>query len=401
MIIKRNIIDSLYDEFNRREISILLGARQVGRTFLLNKLKEKAVSKKLRVRSYNLEIPADIIKFNKPDVDIFEELTRDVDILFIDEFHYLENASKLFKAIYDSKKRVKIFASGSSSIEIHKHLKESLAGRRLVSRIYPLSYDEFLQRGATKKSFETYLLYGGLPGLIHHNKKEEKIRLLNEILETYIQKDIKSLIKEENIRAFNTLLYLLAENQGSVTALSNLASDVGLTAKTINNHLSILEQTYILFPLYSYAKNIGNELKKSKKYYFYDLGIRNVLLKDFSPINQRNDAGVLNESFIFLQLQNRLKPNMELKFWRNKQGDEIDFVILINRKPFLIEVKTNINRLEIPTAMKTFIKKYPETMGGVVFSNNIKGKLEFLNKSIVFMSHNKINEFIDEFVSSN
>ena len=396
MKIIRDIFKALNNEVNRKEVSILLGPRQVGKTFLLNELKKKAVSVGLRVKYYNLEIPSDIIKFNKSDIKLFNDLTEKVDVIFIDEFHYLKNASKIFKAIFDSNKKVKIFATGSSSIEIHKHLKESLAGRRLVSRIFPLNYNEFLQLNQ-KKSYEKYLIYGGLPGLIHFNSDEEKIRILNEILATYIQKDIKSLIKEENIRAFNMLLYLLAENQGSVTVVNNLAREIGLTAKTINHHLFILEHTYVVFPIDSYSKNIGNELKKSKKYYFYDLGIRNVLLKDFGLLDERNDIGILNETFIFLQLKSHLKPNIDLKFWRNKQGEEIDFVVLKNRKPFLIEVKTKMQNMDIPMPMKKFIRMYDETLGGIVFSNNIKGELEFMGKKIYFWPYKKIHDFIIDF----
>ncbi len=393
MKIDRNIFAALVKELKRKEISILLGPRQVGKTFLLNELKNEVKDKGLRFRYYNLEIPSDLIKFNKTDQEIFEELTGDVDIVFIDEFHYIKNASKLFKAVFDSNKNVKIFSSGSSSIEIHRHLKESLAGRRLVSLIYPLNYDEFLQI-KSKKSYENYLIYGGMPGLIHYNDNNDKIRLLNEILETYIQKDIKSLLKEENIRAFNTLLYLLAENQGSVTAVSNLSGEVGLTAKTINKYLSILEQTYIIFSISSYAKNIGNELKKSKKYYFYDTGIRNVILKYFGKLNDRDDIGVLNETFIFLQMRYRLKPNFEIKFWRNKEGKEIDFIVLKNRKPFLIEVKTNLNSPEIPQAMRIFIKNYPETLGGIIFSNNLEGERTVLGKKVYFKKLESVTEFI-------
>ncbi|MCK5269076.1 MAG: ATP-binding protein [Spirochaetes bacterium] len=397
--IRRNIADQLVDEINRKEISILLGPRQVGKTFLLNEILKIAKKQGLRVKSFNLEIPADLVQFNKPEIELFNDLTKDIDVLFLDEFHYIKNASKLFKAIYDSKKNVKIFASGSSSIEIHKHLKESLAGRRLISRLHPLSYNEFLQT-KIKDPYDNYLLYGGLPGLTHFSKNDEKIRLLNEMLETYIQKDIKSLIREENIRAFNTLLYLLAENQGSVTVVNNLSRNIGLTSKSINHHLSILEHTYVVFPVSSYAKNIGNELKKAKKYYFYDLGIRNILLKDFSSLKERNDIGTINESFIFLQLQHNLKPNMEIKFWRNKQGHEIDFILLKNRKPFIIEVKTNINKLEIPNAMKIFIKHYPETIGGIVFNQSVSGEIRFLDKTISFIPHHEINNFIKSFFHS-
>jgi hypothetical protein len=385
MEIKRSVFNSLIADLPRREVSIILGPRQVGKTFLLRKLEGYVKDKGLRARYYNLEIPHDLLQFNRPDTDLFDMLTTNIDVIFIDEFHYLPNASKLFKAIYDSGIKVKIFASGSSSIEIHRHLKESLAGRRLVTRLMPLSFAEYIQLGSdTSELLLNYLDFGGLPGLINQASDNDRIRLLNEIFETYIQKDIKSLIKEENIRAFNMLIYLLAERQGSVVSVAGLAADIGLTQRTIEHHISLLEQTYVLYPMSSYARNIGNELKKSRKFYFYDTGVRNTILRDFSPVSKRADGGALYESFVAIQMIGRLKPNMELKFWRTKAGHEIDFVVLKDRKPFLIEVKSTLTAPVIPPAMKIFIKHYPETQGALVLSQDFDSDMDYMGKKIMF-----------------
>ena len=393
MNIIRSVYNALLAEINRPEVSILLGPRQVGKTFLLNKIQEYAKKLRYKTKYYNLELPSDLLEFSKSDNDIFHMLTTNVDLVFIDEFHYLPNASHIFKAIVDSNKKVKIFASGSSSIEIHKHLKESLAGRRLVTKIAPFTFQEYDSQYSNKRTNDTlsaYLSFGGMPGLIHENTNDDKIRLLNELLETYIQKDIKSLIKEENIRAFNNLIYLLAQNQGSLVSISALASEIGLTSRSIEKYINILEKTFICYPINSYSKNIGSELKKSRKIYLYDLGLRNALLKDFEEIDNRSDRGTIYESFVFLQLQNQLKANMELKFWRNKAGKEIDFVILKNRKPFLIEVKTSIHNNNAPNAFKSFISYYPETLGGIVFSKKFSGETEILGKNIAFKTFDEI-----------
>lgn len=403
MKIIRRCLGELVKEIGRPEISILLGPRQVGKTFLLRELQKKARKGGLRTRYYNLEIPSDLRTFNKTDAEVFRLLTEKVDVVFVDEFHYLKNASKIFKAIFDSRKKVKVFASGSSSIEIHKHLKESLAGRRLVTRISPLSLGEFNQRTperAAANRYEEYLAYGGLPGLLHVPDAPSKIRLLDELLATYIQKDVKSLIREENIRAFNNLIYLLAENQGSLVSENSLSREIGLTAATVNKHLSILENTYVCHPVHSYSRSLGNELKKSKKIYFYDLGIRNALLKDFGSLRHRSDRGVLHESFVFLQLAYAIKPNMEIKFWRNKLGQEIDFVILKDRKPFLIEVKSTLSSREIPPAMKTFLSHYPETLGAVVFSENMVGEEQFMGKTVRFEPISSASKSIQTFMAT-
>ncbi len=386
----------LLDEINLKGVSMLLGARQVGKTFLLERLYKNTKSLGLKAVYYNLELPEHLRLFNRSDAEIYDFLSSAGDVVFLDEFHYLKNASRIFKMLFDGKKKVKIYASGSSSLKIHKHLKESMAGRRWVTQLMPFSYNEFLRKfgkgGPSKKAFNEYVVYGGLPGLLKMRGTDAKMRLLNEILETYIQKDIKSLIKEENIRAFNSLLYLIAENQGSLISENSLSREVGLTAATVNKHISILQNTYVCYLVYSYAKKLGNELKKSKKVYFYDLGIRNILLKDFTPYSKRKDKGVVAETFVFLQLLSLLKPNMEIRFWRNKAGREIDFVILKNRRPFLLEVKTSLSSAEIPGAFHDFMKHYPETIGGMVVSGEYEGIKVVNGKRIVFSTFGK---FID------
>ena len=395
MNIERNVYKALADEISKPDVSILQGSRQVGKTFLLNELKNEAEKQGKRVQYFNLEIPADLVQFNATDVIIFETLTRDTDVLSIDEFHYLQNASHLFKAIYDSDCHVKIFASGSSSIEMHKHLKESLAGRRRLTKIYPLTFDELQQTQLEYiQLLEAYLLYGGLPGLLHLDQKEEKIRLLAEIYATYIQKDIKSLIKEENIRSFNMLLSLIATYQGSLISVNKIANEVGLTARTIEKYLEILEQTFIVYSVSSYSRNMANELKKSRKIYLYDLGIRNAILKNFSAISERADIGAMVETFVVLQIIPLLRPNMELKFWRDKAQNEIDFVLLEDNKPCIIEVKTTLKEAVIPKAMKIFIDHYPETRFGVVFSMNFTGQAEYKDKTIFFKTLNEVKNLL-------
>jgi predicted AAA+ superfamily ATPase len=372
--IKRFQYEALIQELERPEISILLGPRQVGKTFLLKELYSLAQQQQKRVAYYNLEIPSDSILFNQSDENLFTLLTHNVDVVFIDEFHYLKNAAKLFKAIFDSQKQVKLVVSGSSSIEIHKHIKESLAGRRLVTQIGPLTLSEFsqlyTQNTSENKIFSDYLTYGGLPGVIHEKDEKGKMRLLNDIFATYIQKDIKSLIKEENIRAFNQLLYLLADYQGQLISMNSLSRDIGVSTATVSHYLSLLEATYVLYPVHSYAKNLSNELKKSKKYYFYDSGIRNAILNDFSN-NDRPDIGSIHESFVLQALMRYKSLNSEIRFWRTKQGNEIDFIVLKNRKPSLIEVKSTLKSPVEPKAFDIFESAYPPIIGRYVVSKTL------------------------------
>jgi predicted AAA+ superfamily ATPase len=223
-----------------------------------------------------------------------------------------------------------------------------------------------------------------MPGLTHSSLPEDKIGILDNIVSTYLTKDIKALIQEENVRAFNSLLYLLAQNQGSMVSHSSLARETGLSEPTVLRHLEIMAQTYVCFPVTSFSQNLANELKKSKKYYLFDLGIRNGLLKDFRLPEAREDKGALYESFVLLQIVQQLKPNMEVRFWRTKKGDEVDFILIKNRVPVPVEVKSGLTDFSIPKGMRLFMKNYPKAPFGIVFSEELSGEAMADNRPVYF-----------------
>ena len=395
MNMKRNVINKLYSEISEPEISILLGARQVGKTTLMHQLERQARQNGLSTTFFDMESSADLAKLSGSDIEVFNKIVSSSQVVFIDEFHYLKNGSRLFKEIYDSGKKIKIYASGSSSLEIHKHLKESLAGRFRKTMIFPLSLDEASQIEGS--NFENFLRWGGLPGLIHRKTDEEKMDLLENITSTYITKDIKGIIKEENIRAFNSMLYSLAQNQGSTTIAANIAREAGISESTVSSYLEILSETYVCHALNSYSNNLANELKKSKKHYLFDVGIRNSLLKDFRSHADREDKGIIFESFIFLNLIQKLKPNMEICFWRTKKGAEVDFIILKDRQPFPIEVKSDLKKLTPPKGLKSFLRAYPKAKVGFVFNAKLKGEIDFERRKIHFLPLEEINHIEDYF----
>lgn len=390
MIIKRPIFNKLYGEIKEPEISVLLGARQVGKTTLLKQLESQAKKEGLTTRYFDLESSFDLEQLSGSDKEIVKVLSGSGDVIFIDEFHYLKNASKIFKEIYDSKKNIKIYASGSSSIEMHKHLKESLAGRFRRTIIFPLSLDELSQIRNFKE--EDLFKWGGLPGLLHRNTEDDKMDLLSNIVSTYITKDIKALIKEENVRAFNSMLYSLAQNQGSLTVAASLAKECKISESVTARYLEIMSQTYVCHVVSSYSTNLANELKKTKKCYLFDLGIRNALLKDYRPMAERNDKGAIFETAVLLHLIPLLKPNMELRFWRTKKGAEVDLVLLINRQPIPIEVKSDLKSPEIPSGIKSFLGAYPKVKKAFVVCYDLKTTMEFNGAMIEFLPLNQLNE---------
>ena len=390
MFLERDSFDDLIKCLKKSEILILIGARQVGKTHLMIELEKFAKAKKKKTKYFNLEIPEDSRYFNQDLVSLYKDITKNTDFIFIDEFQYFENASSLFKAIFDDRKlKVKIIASGSSSLEMHKHLKESLAGRKIEKHIFPLSFSEFKQ---VKKTFESYLIYGGLPGLIHLKTNDQKIDLLDNLVATYILKDIKSLIKEENIPAFNRLIYILADTQAQIVSVSSLARELMVSNKTAEHYLAILEQTFVLYPLYSFSQNLSNELKKSKKYFLFDNGIRNSIISDFSLLKDRSDKGLLYESYVHNALRIRAPKNSEIRFWRTKDGNEIDFIYIKNRKPSIIEVKSKLKQMLIPKAFEHFLRSYPSTEHCFVINENISGELDYRGRLIKFIKLEDMEE---------
>ena len=365
---QRQLIETLLKELTNSKVTLIFGPRQSGKSFLMNHIASQVKGK---FTYYDFEQPADLRKFTGNDEDIHELLLNSGKTVFIDEFHYLKNAGKIFKGIYDlgkrnPKKQIKIFASGSSAIEMHKHIKESMAGRVHKYQLMPLSLEEYSSIDLDK---ENYFIYGGLPETYQYDG-EERESYLNGILETYIQKDIKSLVKEENISSFNKLIYMLAASQGQVVSVSNLANDLSVSAQTVQSYLDTLEQTYTLYPLKSFSNKLSNELKKSRKYYLYDLGIRNALIKDFSKLNERKDLGCIMESYVYhylLFIAN--KANTDIFFWRTSKGNEVDFVWKKNQKLIPIEVKNKYEVSNLSKGMETFMRYYPLTEKAIILFN--------------------------------
>ena len=396
MVFKRKIFEDLVNSQKSKKISLIFGPRQVGKTHLMKRLAKQTKNYKY----FNLEFPADSRIFNQDADELFCLLTNSEPYIFIDEFHYVENISQIFKAIYDwgdlhPKKSIKIFASGSSAIEMHKHLKESLAGRFKKFIVRPLSLEEYKSNTKIETSLNQYLKFGGLPGTYNASENpsdSDKQEYLQNLVATYIQKDIKSLIIEENISGFNNLIYLLACWQGQIISSTSLARETRVTEKTIERYLDILEQTFTIHKLKSFSKNLSNELKKSKKYFFYDLGIRNSIANDF---NIQKNKGMIWETFTYHHLILFQKANNAIYFWRTSDQTEIDFIWMDGSVPTPIEVKSDLHAPEIPKAFKTFFRAYPSAPMGIVMNEKINTTVDFLGKPVHFISFQNIEKIVE------
>lgn len=238
-----------------------------------------------------------------------------------------------------------------------------------------------------KKHLEEFIVYGGMPGLVHEKNKEEKKRLLLDLVATYIQKDIKALLREEDILSFNRLLVLLAGQEGGLLSEFSVSQTLNYSIRQVRKDIAILSQMFLLDILKPYFTNRGRELKQTNKIYYFDSGIRNAILRDFRSLESRDDKGALLESFVLHELQKYLKVSQDIYYWRTREKDEVDFIVVKDRIPVPVEVKSKLSNIVIPAGIRQFLRKYPESKTAVVLNDDLYEEAYYENKKILFLPH--------------
>lgn len=407
MSLKRNVYQGIIADIKRKEVSIIIGPRQVGKTTLLKEVFSFCTQKKIKCIYYNLEMPHDLSVFGGDLQKVLNDTCTGKKVIMIDEFHYLPNATRFFKAVFDGCPGIKIFASGSSALEMHKHMKESLAGRRILNRVFPLSFSEWLP-SKTKKELlpkdighpmrpdihktlknhlDKFLIYGGMPGLVHEKTNDDKKRLLIDLVATYIQKDVKALLRDEDVISFNRLLSALAAQDSGMLSENAFSGNLNYSLRQVRKDITILNQMFLLYSLKPFSSNRGRELKQASKTYLFDPGIRNAILNDFRESEDRQDKGAIYESFVFLEMHKNLCVAQEIYYWRTRQKEEVDFVLVTDRIPLPVEVKSKIAPGEIPPGIKRFLDVYPECKFAFVLNTDYYGQSLYKNKKIFFAPH--------------
>lgn len=377
-MIKRHLFDELKDHISKPEISFIVGPRQAGKTTLMLLLKEYLEKKGERTLFLNLDIEQDkefFISQARLIKKIELELGKQKGFVFIDEIQRKEDAGLFLKGIYDMNLPYKFIVSGSGSVELKEKIHESLVGRKRVFELSTLSFEEFINfkteyryedRLADFLSLETekahqlleeYLNFGGYPRIVLEEKLDEKLKLINEIYQSYIERDISYLLKIHKTEAFSNLVKIMAAQIGNLTNFSKLSSTLGITVKTLKEYLWYLEKTFILQRISPYFKNVRKEITKSPIFYFYDLGLRNFAFGVFGSIKE---MGFIFQNFIFNILKEKTAmSSSRVCFWRTKEKAEIDFVIDSGRYLMPVEVKYKIlAKPEITRALRSFTEKY-------------------------------------------
>ncbi|MGB0881109.1 MAG: ATP-binding protein [Polaribacter sp.] len=363
----RTIENRIKDKINSGKAIVIVGARQVGKTTLINEI--------LKDKEYlflDADDPSTRSLLQSPTTEQIRTFIGDYKYIFLDEAQRIPQIGLTLKIITDQFKEVQLFVSGSSSFDLGNELNEPLTGRKWEYELFPISWEEYENKIGFIKSeqqIENRLLYGFYPEIINNQGKEREA--LKNLVNSYLYRDILSFSDIRKPEVLEKLLQALALQMGSEVNYNELSQLIGINKITVQKYIEILEKGYIVFRLHSFSRNIRNEIKHNRKIYFYDNGIRNMIIGNFNPLNLRIDKGALWENFL---VSERKKQNLykdtfaKMYFWRTKQQQEIDFVEENNGKIVGFEFKWKNKKTRFP---QNFIKTY-KAEGHVIDRNNFR-----------------------------
>lgn len=382
-MIKRGVLAEIEDHLKEKEMTILTGPRQVGKTYLMTLLQKKLDSTREKTLFLSLDVEDQKSLFGSQG-DLLNHIQLQVGntkaYIFLDEIQRKENAGLFLKGIYDMNLPYKFIISGSGSLELKAKIQESMVGRKRMFAIEPISFEEFVnfktsyryedrlndffvvEDKKTLDLLEEYMLFGGYPRILIADTLNKKRNEMEDIYRSFLDKDIAGLLHVEKPDAFTNLLRIIASQIGSLVNISELSSTIGISSKTIQQYLWYLEETFILQKVTPYYRNVRKEITKAPLYYFYDTGLRNYLVGLFGLLAMPPVlSGHLFENVIFniLKALGRFFLPSKTHFWRTRDNAEVDFVLEKGLTPIPIEVKyKNIEKPEIPRSLRSFLLKY-------------------------------------------
>ena len=364
-MITRQLQSVIESQLFKGKAVVVIGARQVGKSTLLREIALKQATTYLMLNCDEPEVKEMLQSINTTEL---RQLIGSNKIVFIDEAQRVPNIGMTLKLIVDNFPDVQLLVSGSSSLELHNKLSEPLTGRKYEYNLYPISTKELYDAKGLlylKQSLEQRLIYGSYPDIVV-NSSEAKELLMN-LSQSYLYKDLLTL---EDIRRpvlLEKLLVALALQVGSEVSYNELAQTIGSDSKTVEKYIDLLEKCYIVFRLSAFNRNLRTELKRGKKVYFYDNGVRNAVLQNFAPLALRNDSGALWENFF---ISERIKHNhysrsyIKSYFWRTTQQQEIDYIEERDGQFSVFELKWNPRKANavIPSSFRSAYSVVSETV---------------------------------------
>ena len=370
-MIKRILESTLTHKMADKKAIILLGPRQVGKTTLINHIIEK--SEKTTLLWNGDEADVRILLENSTSTKL-RNLIGNNTLLVIDEAQRIKNIGLCLKLIVDNIPEVKVIATGSSAFELANKINEPLTGRKWEYYLFPLSYSEMVQhhgRVNENRLIEHRMIYGYYPEIVTNPGSEKE--LLKQIASSYLYKDILTWEKIHKPDKLERLLQALAFQVGNQISYNELGQLTGLDNQTVEKYINLLEKSFIVFRLGSLSRNLRNELKKSRKIYFYDNGLRNAVINQFNPLSLRNDTGALWENFLICERMKHTNYNgiyYNRYFWRTHAQQEIDYIEDSEGTLFAYEFKwSKMGKARFP---KTFASNYPKSSMQLITPDNFE-----------------------------
>jgi predicted AAA+ superfamily ATPase len=379
-MIKRKIKKEIVAHLNKKEISLIAGARQIGKTTLLQEIMNDLITANEKVLFLNLDIESHFVYFKTQDT-LLNKIRLELGesgFVFIDEIQRLENAGLFLKGIYDSNLAYKFIVTGSGSLELKENISESLAGRKRVFEMMPVSFTEFvnhktgyryedrlsqffdIEKEKTNSLLIEYLNFGGFPRVITENLLPEKAKIMDEIVKSYIEKDLVYLLKIDRPELFSLLIKILSLLCGKMINFSELAKQTNLSVPTIKKYLWYAEKTFCIYWVTPYFSNALKEITKSATCYFNDLGFRNYPIGQMGNLQINQQMGFVFQNFIFLILKEYTRwKNCSINYWRSTDKAEVDFVLNFTTSVIPVEVKYGtIKKPTVSRSFRSFIEKY-------------------------------------------
>jgi predicted AAA+ superfamily ATPase len=367
-MIKRSIDLNKYLEKNK--VLIIYGARQVGKTTLVKSFLSNTDLKYSFYTGDDIKFAQDL---SKCDLYTIKKIVGDIELLVIDEAQKIDNIGRALKLIVDNIKDIYVLVTGSSSFDLANSTSEPLTGRKNLITLYPISIQELLydttQYDISRRLGE-FLVYGMYPNVVSLDSFKDKENRINEIRDSYLIKDILEFNKVKHSQLVIDLLRHLAFQVGSEVSTVELGRNLGIDNKTVKRYLDLLEKSFVIFSLSGFSRNLRKEINKMEKYYFYDNGIRNSLIKNFNDLDTRNDVGQLWENFLMIE---RMKNNSYNKlsvnyyFWRTYDQKEIDLIEERGGKLYGYEFKWNRKDIKAP---KEWVEEYDNSEFEVIDREN-------------------------------
>ncbi len=368
-MIKRTLQDIISEKLFSKKVIVITGARQTGKSTLMKEMQKLTDKKTLFLDCDDIETRNILHNQTTPNL---LRLIGNNELVFIDEAQRVENIGLTLKQIHDNHPECQLIVSGSSAFELSNKINEPLTGRKWEYQIFPISFDE-MQNYSTWfdeiRLLESRLIYGSYPDVITHPGNE--IQILKTLSNSYLYKDIFTFQDLRKPQLIEKLLQLLAFQIASEVSYNELANTLQVSIRTIEKYIDLLEKTYVVFRLPSFSRNLRNELKKSRKIYFYDNGIRNSIISNFNSLNLRNDVGQLWENYLVSERMKKISyQNLYCNsyFWRTTQQQEIDYIEEHSGKLFAYEFKWNSTKKA--KLSKTFSAAYPEHEFTVINKEN-------------------------------